>query len=78
MSMAILRILDVWIDSPLEHLLVMAGRSGRITGSLGQVDVEEGGNVTQIEDAAIAKVDRLRELLFGGDHLSGHEVPGQP
>ena len=57
MGMTILWIVNIWINTSLKHLMVKAWFGWCIPSGLGEMDIEEGGDVTQIEQTAIAKLD---------------------
>lgn len=50
----------------------------RLLQQLAQVDVQEGGNMTGVEQTDVAKVDRLLKQHTVGNHPASDEVPQRP
>lgn len=78
MGMAIIRIIDIGVNSPLKNLRVMRRFAQRHPRRLAELHVEEGGDVTEVEDACVAQLDGLGEELVVGDHAARDGVPGGP
>ncbi len=76
--MAVLRVVDVRVDSSLKNAVEVLWLSGRLGGPLRQLDVQKGRDVTQVEDAGISELDWLIQKLLIGKHATGDGVPGIP
>ena len=76
--MALFRVVDVGINAPFENVNKGSGLRVLLARCLGQLDVQEGGDMSEIEDASVPQLDwflgqgRLRE------HLTCDNVPGRP
>ena len=59
MCVAILRVVNIWIDTPLEYLMVVTWSCWGLAGCPCEMNVEKRGNMSQIKQAAVTKLDRL-------------------
>lgn len=73
-----LRVVDVRVDAPLEDGVVRRGIGGRRASSLGELDVQEGGDVSQIEDTGVAELDGLLVKVLVWEHAPGDDLPSGP
>ena len=78
MRMAVRRVVDVRVDASFENLLEEAGFCQAAVGRLSDLDVGKGWNMSQIENAGIAKFDRFLQQFFLRNHLPGDDVPYLP
>ena len=77
-SVNMLGVVDVRIDATLEDLSVVSRVRRWQLRAFDDLHVQERRNVTEVEDACIAKLDRLLVELIIRNHLSGNSVPGLP
>ena len=59
--MTILGIIHIRVDATFEDVMVGARLGGRIAGCSRQMNVEKSGDMAQIEEATITKLDGLRQ-----------------
>ena len=52
-------VINARIDTALEYLWIVRGLRRRLIGSSCQMDIQEGRNVTEVEQAAISELDGL-------------------
>lgn len=77
-SVALLWVVNIGINASFEDAVVMRRLCGRLAGGLGQLNVQKGWNVAEVEDACVPELDRLVMKLFVGQHPLGDDVPGAP
>lgn len=75
---AVIGVIDVGIDASLKDGVEINGLCSTSACRLLQLDVEEGGDVAEVENACITQLDWLLVELFIGKHLSGDGVPQLP
>lgn len=78
MCMTVLWVVNIGIDATFEHVVIRARLGGRIAGRSCQMHVQEGGNMAQIEEAAVSKLNGLRQKFFLGYHVPRNHVPCRP
>ena len=61
MCMAIFWIVHIWVDTSLKDLLVKAWLGGGLASSPGEMDVEKGWDMSQIDQTAGPELDGLRK-----------------
>lgn len=76
--MALVGVVDIRVDATLEDGIVRSRMGGLVTGSLGELDVEERGDMAQVEDAGVSQLDGLFGQFLLGQHSSRDGVPGRP
>lgn len=77
-DVAMLRVIDVGINASLKDGVEIDRLCSTSARRLLQLDVEEGGNVAEIENAFITQLDWLLAEFFIGEHLSGDGIPQLP
>lgn len=75
---ALLRVVDVRVDAALKDGPVAGRVSGGRPRHLGQLDVEKGRDVAQVEDAGVAELDGLLLELLVREHALCDNVPELP
>lgn len=78
MSMAVFWVVYVGIDAPLKDGDVVGRLRGLLPCCFVQLNVQECGNMTEVEDAGVAKLDGLVVELFVRKHAPGDNIPGTP
>ena len=78
MVVALLGVINVRIDASFEDARKIIGFGAGLPRHFGQLNVQEGGNVAKVEDAGVAKADRLFAKLLLGKHAPGDYIPCLP
>jgi hypothetical protein len=78
MIVALGRVFHIRINAPLENFPEPRGVRGFAVGAASEMDIEESGNVAEVEDALVAQINGLGEQLFLGNHLLSNRIPGGP
>ncbi len=78
MSMALLRVINIRVNTPFKDCLIMTWLCRFLTCCSGEVYIEESRNVSEIEETAIAQIDRPGEQILFRDHMPGHQIPCRP
>ena len=61
MSMTVLWVVNIGVDATFKDVAVRARLGGCIAGCSCQINVQEGRNVAQVEEATVSKLDGLRK-----------------